>query len=301
MDQPRLFRGSEFPRLVLFLALAGGGWAWFFLRGAPSTPAPPPRPLKVSEVLPLPPAETGGWFARIEDKTPLGPGDYPAYAELLERARSTTPQKLRAQARRDVLFGQLVDRPARYRGLPIHLEGTARRVVIDDEVGPGFSASRRLHEAWTFTPESHRFPYLLVFETAPRDLAVGPDLYEHVSFDGYFLKLMSYDAADTRRFAPMLVGRLTKFADAEASPLLPGRGPGGRNQWILIALVGSSALVLFRVLAMFRRRRRPPWQPSPTFRPVDEVDPETLANWLNKEDRDEREDWQGDDEYESSR
>ncbi len=277
------------------MALAAAGWGWFLLRGSP---AEAPAPVKAASIPPLPPAESSQWFDRVEDRTPLNHIDNLVYAQLLEKVRSTPPATLAKQARREVTFGQLFKHPDRYRGLPVHLDGTARRVVINEGVGPGFSTSGRLHEAWTFTMDSQRYPYCLVFETPPADLNLGPDVYERVAFDGYFLKLMSYNAADSKaglndsHVAPLLIGRLTKFADPTPTMLLPRNGPARRNAWIVIALVGAASIALFRVILMFRRKRKPTWQPSPTFRPSEEVDPEALADWLNREDENEREPWQ---------
>src|SRR5262249_32036977 len=42
----------------------------------------------------------------------------------------------------------------------------------------------------------------------PAGLPGGRNLSERITFDGYFLRLLAYDAADVPRYAPWLVGRL---------------------------------------------------------------------------------------------
>ena len=51
-------------------------------------------------------------------------------------------------------------------------------------------------------------PYVCVFEDAPEGFPIGPNVSERVVFNGYFLKIMKYQAADTARGAPVLVGRI---------------------------------------------------------------------------------------------
>ena len=82
-----------------------------------------------------------------------------------------------------------------------------------------------LYEAWIFTPTPARYPYCCVFEDVPEGLPVGPNVSERVVFNGYFLKLMSYQAGDVPRGAPVLVGRIGWDLAADGRP---GGGPAGR-------------------------------------------------------------------------
>ena len=68
-------------------------------------------------------------FETVTDRTPLALRDMAAYAMLLKRAAATAPADLARQARRDIFFTHLWERPAHYRGVPVHLLGTARRVL----------------------------------------------------------------------------------------------------------------------------------------------------------------------------
>ncbi len=45
-------------------------------------------------------------------------------------------------------------------------------------------------------------PYVCVFEDAPEGFPIGPNVSERVVFNGYFLKIMKYQAADVARGAP---------------------------------------------------------------------------------------------------
>ena len=239
-----LFRGSEFPRWLLLLAIMLVGWAlaYQYVRAKQAAPPPPPRQL-ARDVPPPIPADEGIEFAGIRDRTGLDSRrDNPAYALLLRRAREATPAGLAAVSRREVGMSHLAGRPDLYRGVPVHIEGHALRVISND-VGEGFSPKKRLFEAWVITADSMNHPYCLVFEDPPPDLAIGPDLYEPVAFDGYFLKLLKYEAAPELvhadaggpiaedRVAPDLDRRPQQPEVAGGRPLDdPGPGPADARQ-----------------------------------------------------------------------
>ena len=127
-------------------------------RRSPPAASPPPAPIE---------PDTSPEFAGLRDKTPLSFRDTAAYATLLERARGVSADALAAQARRDLLFTHLWERPEKYRGVPVHLLGTARRVLSYESK---LSRTGRLYEAWIFTPESQNHPYVCVFEDSARGL-----------------------------------------------------------------------------------------------------------------------------------
>ena len=83
--------------------------------------------------------------------------------------------------------------------MPIHLLGTARRVLRFESK---LSKTGWLYEAWIVTPDAPKFPYTCVFEEAPEGFPLGADVSERVVFNGYFLKIMKYQAGDVARGAP---------------------------------------------------------------------------------------------------
>jgi hypothetical protein len=284
-----MFRGSELPRLLLLLAIVVVGWP-LACRQVASRPAAGPGPApapprSAAEVPPLPPPDTSEALRAVQDKTEISYREDLAYAELLRRARSTTAADLAAKGLRHVSYADLIDRPARYRGLPIHLEGTALRVSVHDEVRANLTPSRRLYQADIVTSESHNYPYLLIFDDAPPGLPAGGNLHERVSFDGYFFKLLLYrDGAHVLRFAPLLVGRLSYRPAAKAD-----EGPGpltlprsmGEVRWPFVLLGALALYAAVRLVFVLRRSFAPVPRPSPRIRPVEEIDPDALASWLN--------------------
>jgi hypothetical protein len=282
-DRP-FFRGSELPRLALLALVALGGWAFFLLQGAGDDPRPEAARPRARAGDALPPPDDGPEFRGLLDKTPMSLRDDAAYDVLLKRARATPPAALRAKSRRDVLFPQLIENPGRYRGLPIHLEGTLLRVLRQEVQGSQLFPGGVYFEAYMITPDSQNYPLILVFEKASRDLPVGDDLRIRADFDGYFLKLAAYRAGDTMRFAPVLIGRLEW-----TRPSAPPRAAGGRggDRWWGIVLLPITAWLVFRVVTSIRRLR-PAGARLAAGRPADsfrkEIEPEELSRWLEGPD-----------------
>ena len=168
--------------------------------------------------------------------------------------------------------------------MPVHLEGTLRKVLPHAKVSEVFTPKGRLMEAWFFTPESQRLPYVVMVEDFPPGLPIGENLGEPVVVDAYFLKLLRYKAGDTDRAAPLLVGRL-RWKPRDSGPGMPAPGAGGKNSWnltIILVVVALVVYVAFRLLAQVRRVTTPLRRPDlrSLDRPTEEIAPEALADWL---------------------
>ena len=244
-SDPSFFQGSEFPRLVVLagfaVALALALWAFPVIRSRPE------KQPAVTSVEAIPPADDNPVLLDLDDKTRLLPEEGAAYQYLLEKARDTPLEKFKATAYRDALFSQIYTRPARYRGVPIRLEGVAMRITVEQEVA--IAKEGILYEVWLRTADSTPNPYVVVFEEAPEGFPKGPNIEENVVFYGYFLKLMAYQARDSARAAPLLVGKLVwRSPRAEAEPVAnPNAGWVGlwtQSPWMmLIGLVLVYAVV----------------------------------------------------------
>lgn len=265
------FRGSEMPRLLVLLAIVVVGWAlvWQYLYHD-AGPAEEPRPAANGPIAPVVP-DASPAFETVRDKRPIEFRDTAAYEMLLRRAREKTPAAIAAESRRDVLFTHLLERPQRYRGVPVHLLGRAMRVLTYESK---LSPTGRLYEAWIGTHESQYHPYVCIFEDLPRGFPVDANVTERVVFNGYFLKLMAYQAGDVPRVAPVLVGRLGW------TPPAPSRRPGGVT-WMMIAVAAMFLISLGRWIYYLRRSLRPSPRPSLLRDPVtDVIAPEDLAAWV---------------------
>lgn len=196
-----------------------------------------------------------------------------AYDRLLTRARAAPPAELASNARRDVTYAHLWNDPAHYRGVPVHLLGNVRRVLRYES---NLSKNGWLYEAWVILPDLPRNPYVCVFEDAPRGFPLGEDVSERVVFNGFFLKIMRYQAHDTERGAPLLVGRIGWTPRA-----IPAASPNRNVYWMAGAVGVMFSISLVRWVIQLRRSLAPRRRPSFLFeRPAEEISPEELSEFL---------------------
>jgi hypothetical protein len=272
--------------MLMLLAIAVVGWAvvWHYA-GAPPAPEEPPAAADGRPPAPVEP-DRSAEFETVTDKTPLRLRDMAAYEKLLRQARETTPGGLASVARRDVIFAQLFERPEHYRGVPLHLLGTTRYVLRYESK---LSRTGWLYEAWVNTADSQKDWYVCVFEDAPKGFPVGADVSERVVFNGYFLKLMRYEA-DRPRAVPLLVGRIG-WTPRPAVTTVPS------TFWLAAAVGVIFVITMIRWLLHMRRFLSP--RPRPSIlrdRPAQEIAPEALAEWLetvSEDDEPSREPGQG--------
>jgi hypothetical protein len=268
-----LFRGSELPRLLVLAAIMVVGWAlvWQF---AGKAPEPESAPVVVTASPEPIVADRSVEFETVTDRTPVGFRDNAAYSLLLERARGKTPAELAVVSRRDVALAQLWQNPEMYRGVPIHVLGSALRVL---RYPSKLSKTGWIHEASIIAPDAPRNPYVCVFEEAPDGFPIGTNVSERVVFNGYFLKIWKYDAADVPRGAPLLVGKIG----------WGGREPASTHSksstlWWSLAVLGVLFLIsLARWIYQLRRlflapRERPLSRPAGA---ADTIEPAALDAW----------------------
>lgn len=272
------FKGSEFPRLLLLAAVAAGGWGgvwWYAHRAAPLAE----EPAVATKNPPAIPVDRSAEFESVTDRSPISFLDNAGYKLLLDRVRGKTPGELAAISRRDVMLPHLWNDPKTYRGVPVHLLGSAMRVL---RYPSKLSKSGWLHEAWIFPVETSKLPYVCVFEEAPEGFPLGAKVSERVVFNGYFLKIMRYQAGDAVRGAPVLVGRIGWD---------PHLAPEKTNGDLTLRLSLIVLAVLF-VVSMGRwayQMRRlfmtPSSLPRESVKPRDEtLDPEAFAAWIRDEE-----------------
>jgi hypothetical protein len=253
------------------------GWVmfWNFTQKGPEPAEPPLTATEKPEPII---ADRSEEFETVTDRTPTSFRDNAAYSLLLGRAREKTPAELAAIGRRDIVLAHLWKNPELYRGVPIHLLGTALRVLRYESK---LSKTGWLYEAWIVAPDSTRVPYVCIFEKAPVGLPIGGNISERVVFNGYFLKLMKYQAADVARGAPLLVGRI----GWEPSATTPADGTSLSLKLSLWVIGGMFFISLGRWIFQLHRLFTAPAF-TPRLPSNDEIDPSTLNAWAQSLARD---------------
>jgi hypothetical protein len=268
------FRGSELPRLLFLGAIMIVGWVVVWNYATKLNQAAEQDLTVQGKPEPVVPDQSVE-FETVTDRTPLGFRDNAAYSLLLERARGRTAEEIATVARRDVLLTHLWESPKLYRGVPIHILGSALRVL---RYPSKLSPKGWLYEAWVITPENRRAPYCCVFEDAPEGFPIGANVSERVVFNGYFLKFMLYEANGTAHRAPVLVGRIGWQPSAPASK----PGENSTLRWTLVILGILFFASLARWIFQLRRFLNPASRSAASLvKPVSEdIDPASLDAWV---------------------
>jgi hypothetical protein len=286
---PEFFRGSELMRLLILASIMVVGWVlfWNFTQKRPVLAEPPITATENPEPVV---ADTSMEFETVTDRTPMSFRDNAGYSLLLERARQQTPEALAGISRRDIMIAHLWKNPQLYRGVPIHLLGTALRVLRYESK---LSKTGWLYEAWIVTPDDPKFPFCCIFEKAPAGLPIGGNISERVVFNGYFLKLMKYQAGDVARGTPVLVGRIGW--DAPAST--PADDVNNGLKWSLWVIGAMFFVSLGRWIFQLHRMFNAP-KLAPKLPPNEDIDPASLNAWaqsLAREDDDDPDRWDAED------
>jgi hypothetical protein len=179
-------------------------------------------------------------FQAISDRQPLLPEEMPSYWRMFNWVHRQPGYLLQRRSRKSVVFTDFVQAPDRLRGSLVHLRLHLMR-SLTHETPESTIGIDRVHEAWGWTDESHPWLYVVVFAEKPSGMPIGPDIREEASFDGYFLKLMSYEAHQAPGkplFAPLLVGRIVWHPSRTQS------GSASDGTWFWLTILGGALIAL---------------------------------------------------------
>lgn len=181
-------------------------------------------------------------FQAITDKEPIAREEMPAYWKLMRWSMTQSFDELWERSRKDLYFTHLAEAPEKYRGELIGLKVSLRRALAHEAEERNSAGVKQVYEAWGVTNESRSGLYCLIFYDKPAELAIQPNIHEEATFVGYFLKQFTYeDAMGTKRWAPLLIGRLHWRENVTRSALRQQRANGDYWQWLIVA---GAAVVL---------------------------------------------------------
>lgn len=230
-----------------------------------TAPGTEPRPEAASQVPPSaeetsPPADRPDAAGRLpesfftgvqNDWFGLTRAEQPALVKICQFLRTVDPAWLAERADRTVTFDVLLNDPDHYRGRPVAIQGTLRRLLpgqLRSEEGPV-----AVWEAYVVAPDSRNTPYLVFCNEAPPGMPRGDDLQEPVELQGYVIRRIGYatprgEAVTLMLLAPTLTWR---------PMLLPSRETMQREMsWGALIFVGGMAVLVGGVLLWFFRSDR---------------------------------------------
>jgi hypothetical protein len=189
-------------------------------------------------------------LAEVEDKAPVRSAaenyaEAAAYNYVLVQASTTPVTAFAKSARTDLTFAHLFEEPGKYRGQVVHLEGRLKRLRRFD--APRLAAKQGvpiIYEAWIFGEAYFSNPYCAIVTSVPDSIPVADTLNHHVAFDGYFFKRYRYQAGDSWRDAPLLIGHALLDRESGVSD------SSGSVAWLLPALLTVVAATVLLVVGL---------------------------------------------------
>lgn len=182
----------------------------------------------------------------IKDDTAIRASEHDALAHVIEVLHDAAAAELDAAKHAEVTFAQLYQQPQLYRGQWVQLAGQVRRAdwirAPRNDVGV-----ERLAELWLQPDGAPANPVAIYLLELPAGFPLGLQLTEPVVVRGFFFKRWLYNARDSLRTTPLLVGK-TLIWSREAPAALE---PVTRREIVRVVVIGAAcglaaAVYLFR-------------------------------------------------------
>ena len=191
-------------------------------------------------------------LAKVRDDTVFRESDSEAWFALWKTIQDGDQAALARQVGPPVGFSELFGQPRSFRGRPVRIRGTLRR--LQQVPAPGNTLGIETYwQGWLDPEGGPSSPIVTYFLALPETIQPGMRIIEPVEVVGYFFKRWAYQATDTIRTAPLVMA-------AEPSPLTPPSTP--RETSITTVLVWTGGILAMISLLLFAktrlRRRQPP-------------------------------------------
>ncbi len=191
---------------------------------------------------------------RVRDDTVFRADESDAWFEIWTTLRDDGPPP--TEATRQVSFTELFGQPRSFRGRPVAMAGTLRRLErvrapVNDVGIEGY------WQGWLEPEGGPASPVVVYFLEIPAGMPEGSAIAAWVDVRGYFFKRWAYAAKDTVRRAPLIMAAAPGWTP-------PPAGREGADSIGLIALATMAALTILTMLGIRlagQGWRRPPPPP----------------------------------------
>ena len=194
-------------------------------------------------------------LAKVRDDTVFREADNDAWFALWQSLRQGDPADLDRAAGPAVGFTELFGQPRSFRGCPVRLRGTLRRLQRV-AAAPNAAGIEGYWQGWLDPEGGPASPIVIYFLDLPETIRPGTRLVEPVEVVGYFFKRWAYQATDTIRTAPLVLSLEPVALAAPARPHDPNIAG------ILLWTGGILAMIGFFVVLRGRSRRARTATPS---------------------------------------
>lgn len=177
-------------------------------------------------------------LGRVRDAAFFGQSDHDAWLESFLTLQGYEGRRLAAA--REVGFTEIFGQPKSFRGRPVRMRGTLRRLERLPAPANNYGITE-YWQGWLEPAGGPASPVAVHFLELPAGMASGMEIHEPVVVNGCFFKNLAYRAVDDVRVAPLLLART------------PGRPPAvnaatGGDWWNLsltvIGVVTMTSIVM---------------------------------------------------------
>lgn len=187
-------------------------------------------------------------LAKVRDDTVFRESDSDAWFALWKTIQEDDQAALARQVGPPVGFSELFGQPRSFRGRPIRIRGTLRR--LQQVPAPTNTLGIETYwQGWLDPEGGPPSPIVTYFLTLPKTIRPGMRIIEPVEVVGYFFKRWAYQATDTIRTAPLVMA-------AEPRALaVPSTKRETRITTVLLWTGGILAMIGLWLFAKTRLRR----------------------------------------------
>lgn len=183
-------------------------------------------------------------LSKVRDDTVFRESDKEAWFAIWSTLRESDPGALRRLAGPAKGFTELFAQPRSFRGKPVRIRGTLRRLQRV-EAGSNTFGIDAYWQGWLDPEGGPPSPIVVYFLSLPETIHPGQRLIEPVDVVGYFFKRWAYQATDTIRTAPLVMA-------LEPTPLTPSRPREPTNFLAVVLWTGG----ILAVIAFFFAARK---------------------------------------------
>ncbi len=177
------------------------------------------------------------------------------FFHILDYADSVQPQELESVVEDGLSYAVLMDETAAFRGEPVHLRGTLRRLQRTEAVTNAANVAE-FWEGWVMTKDSGLFPYRIIAANVSDDLPTGMEIEVPVQFTGYLFKREGYESNDGVKETPTLIGPMIEPLVVQSRPKEVGPTEQGLIPYVIglaVAIAIGLSITLWRFRVSDRR------------------------------------------------
>ena len=145
---------------------------------------------------------------RVRDDTVFREADRDAWFQIWKSLRDNGPPA--AETARRVSFSELFGQPRSFRGRPVALAGTLRRLERVTAPNNDYGIDG-YWQGWLEPEGGPASPIVVYFLEIPDGMPSGLTIAERVDVVGYFFKRWAYAAKDTVRLAPLVMAAAPRW------------------------------------------------------------------------------------------